>query len=165
MTPSVPFIQHHRRLAVLSLLTALLLQGCGSVAYQRETLTLNADDIDQFSIKYGELSGCILQQQVPLQYGVARPQYAMVVGVIPASTGDSPGLEITLKGQSKLHARFPDLERQPTGSVDISASRYRINTADLPYPVLRLDVMQDERTLGTEQFTFTSRKCTAYGWG
>lgn len=149
--------------ALLGLLTAL--DGCSSRLYKQQTLILDSPSIDNFTIRYGELEGCVLEQQVPLQYGVSRQHYAMVLRVLPASGGEAPGLEVVIKGQTTLTAGFPDLSAPPAGSVEPTSSRYRLDVAQLAHPRLRIEVFQEGRLLGTETFSYETRECSAFGWG
>lgn len=144
---------------------AVLLGGCASQVYQRETLVLQGPDLDQYSIRYEDFEGCLVRQQTPAVYGLARPQYALVLRMIAASEGSQPAVEVVLKGSSTLHARFPGLEPQPTGSESLEGSRYRVEVSRLSVPVLDVQVYQEERLLRTERVGLERRSCKAYGWG
>lgn len=154
------------RLLRPALIAALLaLAACAPRVYQRETVILDAPDLDQYTIKYGELEGCLLRRQVPLNYGVARARYAVALRAGTSAQAQAPRIEIVVKGARTLSLRFPDLSEPPVGDVGPQSSRYSVDTAALPQGRLRFDVLSGVELLGSEALTFKRESCTGLGVG
>lgn len=155
-----------KRLLCPALIAALLaLAACAPRIYERETVILDAPDLDQYTIKYGELEGCLLRRQVPLNYGVARARYAVALRAGTSAQDAAPRIEIVVKGARTLSLRFPELSEQPAGDVGPQSSRYSVDSAALPQNRLRFEVLSGTEVLGTEALTFKRESCTGVGVG
>lgn len=149
------------------LLLALLpaFAGCASHYYQRETLLLDAPDIDRYRVVYEPFEGCLIKRDLPAVYTVQRDQYRLKLRAVPGDSGASPAIEVEVSGAGSPSARFPGAEPAPAGSGGDGYTRYRVLADTLDQPVLTVQVYAADRQLGVERLELTRQRCSAVGFG
>lgn len=144
---------------------ALSLAGCSSGFYTRETLQLGGPQLQDYSIRYESLEGCLLRQQVPMQYRVDRREYRLMLRMVPSYENSPPAVEVRLQGASTLTARFPGVEHPPEGYATPEETRYVLESTALPPQTLTIEVYSEQRKLGVERLSFERHSCRAFGFG
>lgn len=149
----------------LAAMAVLLTSACAPRFYERETVSLNHRDLDQFEIRYEEFEGCLLKRPVPVNYRVKRQLYTMTLDVHFGTNDTAAGLDVILSGGGNLAARFPELDPQPVGSTSEAGERYRIDTAAAGDGPLTITVLRDATTIGQEVLQLKRERCRALSVG
>jgi hypothetical protein len=142
----------------------LSLTGCASQVYSRNTLVLKGPAVDDYDIRYEELQGCLIRQQIPTVYIIRRAAYTLNLRMVPASAEDSPSIDVTLKSDVALSARFPGVRPEPQGYVSIEGSRYRVDASAMSVAAFDIEVYSGDRLLGSERLGVEPKSCKAVGW-
>jgi len=142
----------------------LVMTGCASQLYSRNTLVLKGPTVDDYDIRYEELQGCLIRQQIPTVYIIRREAYTLNLRMVPASGEDSASIDVTLKSGVALSARFPGVRPEPQGYVSIEGSRYRVAASALSVAAFDIEVYSGDRLLGSERLGVEPKSCKAVGW-
>jgi hypothetical protein len=140
------------------------MSACAPRLYERQTVALDAADLENFEIRYADLDGCLWRHTVPVSYRVKRAQYTMALGVHFGTTPDSPALDVDLIGDPDFSATFPGRPDTPAPTPIENGVRYRIETDPLG-PILAVRVQRDGRVLGEERFDIERSHCRALSLG
>ena len=149
---------------ITAMLLALPLTGCATRWYERQTVALDADDLENFEIRYADLDGCLWRHTVPVTYRVKRAQYTMELGVHFGNAPDSPALDVDLIGDPDFSASFPGRADAPAPTPIDNGVRYRLPTDPLG-PTLAVRVQRDGHVLGEERFAIERSHCRALSLG
>jgi hypothetical protein len=148
----------------LSVLLTLGLAACAPKLYQRSTVVLDHADVDQFTVRYGELSGCLLRHQLPVDYTLKRPRYRLDLRPQPATGEAAPTIDIKLTASGDLQLRFPGVEPAPEARYAEGGQRYLLDTAGLGGS-WSLQVVEGAETIGDERFSLSRDSCRVLGSG
>jgi len=147
-----------------SVALCVLLAACAPRLYQRETVTVDHRDIDQFEIRYADFEGCLWKQQVPISYRLRRPSYVLDLGVHFGSKPEASSLDLSLSGAEDLTARFPSLAEIPQPTETEGSVRYRVG-ADQAGSTLAMTVLRGGVPVGEEHLRLERSTCRALSVG
>ncbi len=147
-----------------SLALCALLTACAPRLYQRETVSVDHRDIDQFEIRYTDFEGCLWKQSVPVSYRLRRPAYVLDLGVHFGSSPQPSSLDLALSGASDLSARFPALAEAPVATDTETGVRYRVD-ADKAGSTLAMTVLRGGVPVGEENLRLKRSTCRAMSLG
>ncbi len=137
-----------------------LLAACAPRLYQRETMTIDHRDLDQFEIRYADFEGCLVKQAVPVSYRLKRPGYVLDLGIHFGTAPQPASLDVTLSGAPDLSARFPALTEPPAITRTEDSARYRVDTTMLGTS-LAITVLRNGVLVGEEHLRLEHSKCHA----
>ncbi len=143
---------------LLALSLALASTACAPRFYDRSTLEFDAPDEDAVQVRYGELDGCLLRRQVPVEYTLRRPRYTLVIKPV-AGLDSQPRIELRLRADASLELVFPGVEPPPAALFAEQGSRYLIDSAVLPGRLLHVEVHRGTEILGEERLRFSETHC------
>lgn len=149
--------------AVLPLV--LLLGGCASTTLVRHTVTLDAANIDEYRVQYLPFDGCLIKQELPLRYELQRAQYTLVFEPGFADGDRSPIVGVRVRADTAVTARFPELAVSPPESDGADYRRYAINVAELPTPLLIVELWRGSTALGVEALAVEPHRCRVWAFG
>lgn len=138
---------------------ALLLTACAPQMYKRTTVTLDNRDEDALTTHYGELDGCLLKHQLPVEYTLRRPGYTLVLRPIPAMKDAKPRIEIRLQANAAVSLTVTSADVSPEPLYAEGGARYVVDTADLHGKALVLSLTRSGEVLGTERFGVDESSC------
>ena len=145
-------------------LVALGVSACATGIFSRETVILDSARLEDYSIRYEPLPGCLLKQQVPTQYSVKRADYRLDLVVKPGYNDDPPRLDIEVGNTSGLTLEFPGLSGGPSETAQFDTGhRYTIDVTKLKGPLV-IDVRRGGDRLGHEEFSMHSQRCHGLGF-
>lgn len=144
---------------VAALFAAASISACMPRYTQRQTLVLDPAQGDDYSIRYGELEGCLVRQQVPLLYSVQRPAYKLSLRVLPSTGGEAPAIEVVVEGSGGVNVRFPDLPTQRADEQQPQRTVIPVNS--LPVPSLKMELLRGSEFVGSETIAVRQRSCSA----
>lgn len=148
------------------LLGVALLSGCAPRLYQRSTYVLDHAELDRFTVRYGELEGCLFKHQLPVEYRIKRQRYALALRPVAAVGEAAPRLELRFEPiNAQLQLRWPDLDPPPTALYAEDGERYLIDAPALGSGVLRLEVIENGGVLREERFELRRQSCRVLGTG
>lgn len=150
--------------AMRGLLAAALLlaSGCAPRFYERSTLVLDHPELDRFTVRYGELEGCLLKRQVPVEYRIRRPRYSLTLRPLSAIDGAAPRLELRFEPAGALELRFPELQPPPPMLYAEPGSRYVVEGAALAGERLRVQIVDGSELVGEERFELAREHCRVF---
>lgn len=144
------------------LLAAALLAACAPRLYQRETLTLDHGELDQFEIRYADFDSCLLRRPVPVSWKLRRKLYTLELDVNWGTDAQPASLDLNLSDNPELSARFEGIEPAPRATDLETGVRYRVD----PVPaVLRLTVLRGATEVGNETLRVRRETCRALSVG
>lgn len=141
-------------------LAALGVSACATGMFTRETVTLDSARLEDYSIRYEPLPGCLLKQQVPTRYSVKRASYRLELIVKAGYNDEPPRIDVEVGDTSNLTLEFPGLSGAlPETAQFDRGRRYTLNVANLASRTLTIDVRSGGEHLGQEAFTLHSQRC------
>ena len=138
---------------------ALLLTACAPQMYKRTTVTLDSREDDALTTHYGELDGCLLKHQLPVEYTLRRPRYTLVLRPIPAMKDAKPRIEIRLQADAAVSLTVTSADTSPEPLYAEGGVRYVVDTAGLHDKTLALSLTKSGEVLGTERFGVDTSSC------
>lgn len=142
----------------LLLIAAVLLSACAPRLYQRETLTVDHRDLDQFEIRYADFDSCLLRRPVPVSWKLRRALYTMELDVHFGTDAQPATLDLNLSGSPDLSARFAELRTSPPATEVETGTRYRVN---IPGSTLTISVLRGGTAVGEEVLRVGRDTCRA----
>lgn len=150
-------MSHCYRLAAL-LLTTIAVSACAPRFYERSTVVFDTPDDEAIQVRYGELDGCLLRQQVPVEYILRRPRYTLLVRPV-AGLDSAPRIELRLQSDSDAKLVFPTLAVAPPPLFADKGSRYLVDTTEITDSLLQVEVRRGSESLGQEALRFSATRC------
>ncbi len=150
---------HVARPLAAVLLASLLSCACAPRIYQRSTVTLEAPDDEGTQIRYGEFDGCLLRQQLPVEYVVRRRFYTLTIRPIAALEDDRPRVEVRVSGDATVMLRVVGAEPPVEARYAEGGSRYVIDTGAIAGTTLEMELSRAGEVIGQERFDLKKHSC------
>jgi hypothetical protein len=151
--------------AIGAALAAMALSGCATQLYERSVVVIDHYDTDAFEVRYADFDGCLVKQQVPVDYKLKRGLYTLRFEAPFGTTKAPPDLDVLLADAPGATLSFTGVGTvAPADELD-GVRRYELKPDSTKKQIVGIDVARGSEVLGHETVRLEPQTCKAMSLG